>query len=430
MLYVEREYLRSKFVQPAIETPLELPSAAEIDREDRFSKVRDFLGQTSDTTGRHLVLANNYPALGNEYANGFVHRRVKTYLELGAEVDVMLFRRGRPQGVYEFDGVRVLEGYTQQLLGLLASRTYQSVSAHFLNAHMWQALYPARSQMKLFVFIHGNEADRWIRRKFDVHSKELLDTLIRGTFFTQHFWQRVVSDRELTPHFICVSNWWRRAVAEDMEIDLSRSRTSIIHNVVDTALFAYQPKTADHRFKILWVRNMESLKYGPDLAIAALKHLRTSRWWSKCEVRVIGDGKYFSDWEEAFGDDPVVTLERRFLTQTELARTYNDYGIALVPTRYDAQGVSRDEAMSCGLVPVTNRVAAVDEFVDDSCALLGSAEAGTQLGVAIAELMADPDRFLAMSAAAAARVRRQVSPEHTVMKEAELLGMVHKANDD
>jgi glycosyltransferase involved in cell wall biosynthesis len=37
-----------------------------------------------------------------------------------------------------------------------------------------------------------------------------------------------------------------------------------------------------------------------------------------------------------------------------------------VPSRTDTQGVSRDEAMSSGLVPVTNAVAAIPEFVDDT----------------------------------------------------------------
>ena len=45
-------------------------------------------------------------------------------------------------------------------------------------------------------------------------------------------------------------------------------------------------------------------------------------------------------------------------------------GIFMVPTRLDSQGVSRDEAMSSGLVPITNNVAAIPEFVDDTCGML------------------------------------------------------------
>lgn len=36
----------------------------------------------------------------------------------------------------------------------------------------------------------------------------------------------------------------------------------------------------------------------------------------------------------------------------------------LIPTRADTQGVSEDEGMSCGVVPITNNIAAVPEFVD------------------------------------------------------------------
>jgi glycosyltransferase involved in cell wall biosynthesis len=44
----------------------------------------------------------------------------------------------------------------------------------------------------------------------------------------------------------------------------------------------------------------------------------------------------------------------------------------------ETQGVSRNEAMSSGLVPITNAVATIPEFVDDSCGILapgGDAEA-------------------------------------------------------
>jgi len=78
-----------------------------------------------------------------------------------------------------------------------------------------------------------------------------------------------------------------------------------------------------------------------------------------------------------------------------------------VPTRLDTQGVSRDEAMSSGLVPITNRVFAIPEFVDESCAGLTDAEDAAGLAREIAAMVDDPTLFLARSAAAAARVRAQ-----------------------
>ncbi|MBD4578499.1 glycosyltransferase, partial [Xanthomonas citri pv. citri] len=85
--------------------------------------------------------------------------------------------------------------------------------------------------------------------------------------------------------------------------------------------------------------------------------------------------------------------------------------------------VSRDEAMASGLVPVTNDAGAVREFVDKDCAMIADAEDVAGLADGLRRLMEDPDLFLRMSRAAAARVRAQTSPEHTVDQEMALMGL-------
>ncbi len=87
----------------------------------------------------------------------------------------------------------------------------------------------------------------------------------------------------------------------------------------------------------------------------------------------------------------------------------------------DTQGVSRDEAMASGLVAVTMRVAAVPEFVDDACGILVDAEDAKQLADAIEALQADPQRFLRLSQAAAARVRHDSGAGQTIALELALL---------
>jgi len=71
----------------------------------------------------------------------------------------------------------------------------------------------------------------------------------------------------------------------------------------------------------------------------------------------------------------------------------------------DTQGVSRDEAMSSGLVPVTNRVAAIPEFVDENCGILAEPEDAEGLAEGILALYNDPVLFQKLSIAAAERVR-------------------------
>jgi len=88
----------------------------------------------------------------------------------------------------------------------------------------------------------------------------------------------------------------------------------------------------------------------------------------------------------------------------------------------DTQGVSRDEAMSSGLVPVTNSVGAIPEFVDETCGMLARPEDVVGLAESIARLYEFPELFSAMSAAAAARVRRESSCARTIELELALFG--------
>jgi glycosyltransferase involved in cell wall biosynthesis len=112
-----------------------------------------------------------------------------------------------------------------------------------------------------------------------------------------------------------------------------------------------------------------------------------------------------------------VHIEKRFLTQQQIADLHKEYGIFLVPTRMDSQGVSRDEAMASGLVPITNNVAAIPEFVDESCGILAPPEDYIAMADGIERLYNSPELFLKMSENAAERVRKQSSEENTIKRE-------------
>ena len=85
---------------------------------------------------------------------------------------------------------------------------------------------------------------------------------------------------------------------------------------------------------------------------------------------MIGDGPLFEQTLEPLRGFDNITIKKGFITQQKIAELYKQYGVFLCPSRSDTQGVSRDEAMASGLVPVTNGVAAIPEFVDDSCGIL------------------------------------------------------------
>ena len=140
-------------------------------------------------------------------------------------------------------------------------------------------------------------------------------------------------------------------------------------------------------------------------------------WFNQLTFTLIGRGEMFSEITKPLSKFSNVKLKETFLRQDEIAEYYKKNGIVLIPTRGDTQGVSRDEAMSCGLVPITNAVAAIPEFVDENCGILAPADDAQAIADGIERLYNDPELFLQMSKNAAARVRSQTSKEYTIYKE-------------
>ena len=79
--------------------------------------------------------------------------------------------------------------------------------------------------------------------------------------------------------------------------------------------------------------------------------------------------------------------------------------------------------MASGLVPVTTRVGAVPEFVDENCSLLCPAEDAGALAQAIEQLAASPELFCEMSKNTAANVRKDRAATGVVARELQLLGV-------
>lgn len=374
---------------------------------------------------RHLVIVNQYPREGDEYGNGFVHRRIKYYQEAGIEVHVAVVAPDVEPESMAYDGVPVLVGRGAEVRELLQRIRYTSASSHFLNAFIWEQVRDSLDGMRWFTFMHGFESRRWVRTIRNYRSPEPLSNGIKDTLLRQRFWREVLAHPNGPERFVFVSHWWRRGSQDDMELVYPAQRTAVVHNVTDTQLFNYEPKDARQRYKILWVRSAANLNYAPDLAVKTLQALRETRYWPQLSVRIIGDGAHFNGFEEAFAEDENVQVERRFASQVEIARLHRDYGLFLVPSRWDSQGVSRDEAMASGLVPVTNAVCAIPEFVDDSSAVMAGPEDVAGMVRGIIRLFEHPELFRRMSEAAAQRVARQSGPDQTVLQEMALMGLTN-----
>lgn len=367
--------------------------------------------------GEHLLLTNQYPSYDDLYRYGFVHSRVKAYLRHGERVDVFRLRDRVSTSYHEFENVDCITGSAQALDEMLASGRYRSVLVHFLDPAMWAVLSKHVDRLRVIVWVHGAEIQPFHRREFNYVTEAERDAAQRQSDARMAFWRQVLKPLHPNLTLVLVSRYFAEEVMKDLGIRLPEGQYRVIHNPIDTELFSYVPKYPEHRKKILSIRPFASATYANDISVKAILELSQRPGFDDLEFHFIGDGPLYEATVAPLRGLRNVRLERRFLRRTEIAALHRDYGVFLCPTRMDTHGVSRDEAMASGLVPVTTSVAAVPEFVDQKCGMLVPAEDHVSLANAVRAIAEDEILFDRLSRAAAARVRTQADEVIVVMQE-------------
>jgi len=370
-----------------------------------------------------LVLTNHYPAPEDLYRNMFVHRRVSSYRERGICLDVMRMNPFVKDQVRDFEGVPVIEGLGDTLASILSWGKVDTVCVHFLDWDMWSVLKNYLDSVRLIIWSHGADIQPWWRREFNYHSEDERTCAKAESEKRMALWNEVfdaASERSGRITLVFVSEYARRIVEEDYHRKLD-AVSEIIPNCIDTGLFRYEKKAEEDRLRVISIRPYTSDIYANDITVKAICALAKRPFFEEMRFTLIGRGPMFEKTVQPLRRFPNVLLREEFLRQDEIAELYHENGIVLIPTRGDTQGVSRDEAMACGLVPVTNAVAAIPEFVDDSCGILTPAEDVQAIADGLERLYREPDLFLRLSEGAAKRVRRQSSGEYTIERELALI---------
>ncbi|MNO52386.1 Chromosome partition protein Smc [compost metagenome] len=379
--------------------------------------------QPSEMLGRsqHLVVTNHYPAYEDLYRNGFVHSRVMAYQEHNLNVDIFRLRKNEAVSYHEFQNVDVVTGCQTTLAKMLESGQYKSVLVHFLDPDMWEVLKRFTHLVKVVVWVHGAEVQPWWRREYNYSDEHQLAVAKVESEKRMAFWRETLSNIPANLKLVFVSRYFAEEVMEDVGFRIPEDRYEIIHNPIDTETFSYQAKPEAQRMKLLSIRPYASAKYANDLSVKAIELLAEKPYFKDLEFRMIGDGTLFEDTLAPLRKFSNVTIERGFLKHQEIAALHKQYGLFLCPTRMDAQGVSRDEAMASGLVAVTNAVTAIPEFVDDECGILAPGDDAQAMADGIARVIESPELFRKMSAAARVRVEKQTAKHSIITREIELI---------
>ncbi len=380
--------------------------------------------QPSDMLGKseHLLITNHYPAYDDLYRNGFVHTRVSAYKEQGVNVDVFRMRNNESVSYHEFENIDVVTGSQATLTKMLESGTYRSVLVHFLDPGMWEVLRKHLDHIKVTVWVHGAEIQPWWRREYNYNTEEQLALGKLDSEKRMNFWRELLQPMPANLKLVFVSRYFAEEVMEDLGFRLPESQYEIIHNPINTELFSYEEKPVEQRKKILSIRPYTSRTYANDLSVKAIQLLAQKPWFGELEILMVGDGPLFEETLAPLRQYPNVQIQRGYLPQAQIAELHKAFGIFLCPSRMDTQGVSRDEAMASGLVPVTNTAGAIAEFVDSDCGYRCEPESFSELSDAIETLFLDPKIFAQKSANARKRVVQQSNKTHISTAELTLIG--------
>jgi len=361
---------------------------------------------------RIFLLCRGYPSAEQLYNYPFLHRRVLAYQARGHKVLVFILAEG--QGQRQFEGCTVETGGQTALIKALAQFAPDCIAAHALADDMWAALKATGTGLPVFGWLHGSEMLPHYKTNFPDRNDPTHQLQKQTYERRRRFWRALVRDWPQNLRLVFVSENAAERAQAGLGVALPEGRACVIHNPIDTALFSYTPKPPEQRFKVLSIRPFHNWSYANDLSAAAISMLSGHALFARFSFHIVGDGALFDSQLASLAGFGNVRSERRFLSQQDISALHKENGVFLVPTRMDTQGVSRDEAMSSGLVPVTNAVAAVPEFASPDCAGLAPAESASGLARAMLDMAENPARFLQVSARAAARVRAQ-SAAHIII---------------
>ena len=382
---------------------------------------RDLQPQEIFGKAEYLLITNHYPSYDDLYRNCFVHTRVKAYKERGFQFDIFRLRNDEPVSWHEFENIDVTTGSKEALRRMINGGSYKCLLVHFLSPDIWEVLKEFVNSIKIVVWVHGSEIHPWYRRKANFITPEQIEKAKIESDQRINFWKNLLNPMPKNLCLVFVSKIFADEVMEDLGFELPKSQYHIINNPINTDLYRYNQKPATQRRKILSIRPYASRQYANDLAVEAILLLAKKPFFYELEFRLVGNGILFEETLAPLKGIKNVIAEQHFLTQSEIAKLHKEYGIFLCPTRGDTQGVSRDEAMASGLVPVTNNVAAIPEFVDEQCGILAPGEDAQALADGIEKLFKDPHLFQTMSEKSAQTVFSQRRQEIIIDRELQVI---------
>ncbi|MCO4328979.1 glycosyltransferase [Staphylococcus hyicus] len=373
----------------------------------------------------YLLITNAYPNKDKIYANAFIHRRVKGYQAHGLDITIVVFTTKIKRDVY-FDGVKIMYMNEAQLYNHLLYNQYDKLLFHFINYKMFQAIERLEHKPNVAVWIHGFEAEAWYTRYYNyLASAKTLNEQLRkkDAHYPQQraFFEKLMTRQDMNVQFVYVSKGLKTLYVDPF-VGASPEKFEIIPNIIDKHMFPYKEKSEEARFNILSIRPYTAKNYANDLTVEVILKLSKKKCFKKMKFSLYGDGPLFETLTAPLRQFNNVSLNKMFVPQHEISDLHAAHGIYLGPSRHDSQGVSLNEAMSSGLVPISNAIGGIPDFVEHGVSgFLAERNNVDQMVGAIMYLVEHPNKFKEMSHTASSKIQALTGNDVVIKKELEVI---------
>lgn len=296
----------------------------------------------------------------------FVHMRCIEMHAKGQKVTVYVPADKHKDYIYEGISVKMMpsKDLNKEL------QYYDILYLHLLNIYPYQKsngwlIYKniMENNLPFVMYVHGSEVQKYGARIFEFNYKisDFLKWIKKDALVIpkmKKFLEQTMHRKNAA--FAFPSVWMKNDMEENLNVTLNKFH--IIPNGIDTELFKYN-NLYDNRYKFLTLRPLSSKKYAVDLAIEIMQYLPEN-----FTLDIYGKGHYERIYKKQIQSlklEHRVNIKNSFINRADLNTFFSNYGVFLVPTRMDAQGVSMCEAMSSGLLTVSSNNTAIPEFIEN-----------------------------------------------------------------
>jgi glycosyltransferase involved in cell wall biosynthesis len=310
---------------------------------------------------RILVIAQDYPSNANPYAMSYVHTRCVGYKHRGHEVEVLSFNSKTD---YVYDGISIKNEQNVRW------ELYDRIACHAPNLRNHVRFLKRVIGKRIVFFFHGHEVLRTsdYPAPYSWNKQTKLRAIGRALYdeFKLPLLRRFLLDtsKRNSVSLIFVSQWMKEQFERTLNVSADAHwPVNIVPNPVHDAFLQRMYQPADSfAADFITIRPLDESKYCIDLVTEAARKNPNKTF------HVFGRGQYF----RRNIPPKNLTWFDKFLVQPEIPDLLNKYRCALMPTRYDAQGVMACEMASFGIPVITSDFEVCVEMLRsfDNCAFL------------------------------------------------------------